>query len=272
MIKFQQEKVVLGQPWGGLGDNLQYSNLPELYYKKGIKFYVSIFNQTRNKNIDQFCWRDNNFSYGKILKKPNIGWKIWIDNLESYKNRKDLNIIQKNNLNHGFEEGNGFPSINIDKKLKHNTIQYNYLADFNAITMVPASSGWNQIQQYIGNTNLSILSFPKVKNLTDAPSFLKSDNDKVLMDSFEDMLEILSKTDTFICLNSGSHSLAAALKNIIGRPNNIICFYAGAKDIKNPDGRFMFHNVEYKIVDGLPRKPVRDRKLELYEKLYLNFF
>ena len=33
-----------------------------------------------------------------------------------------------------------------------------------------------------------------------------------------------------------------------------------------------FQNVEYKMIDGLPSKPVRDRKLELYEKLYLNFF
>ena len=29
-----------------------------------------------------------------------------------------IDIIQKNNLIHGFEEGEGYPSINIDKKLK----------------------------------------------------------------------------------------------------------------------------------------------------------
>jgi len=272
MINSDMDKAIFAQPWGGLGDNLQYSNLPELYHKKGNKFYVSFFNRTRNKNIDKFCWGENNFSSGKIFKKPNIGWKIWIDNLESFKERKDLNIIQKNNLIHGFEEGEGYPSINIDKKLKDNMIKYNYLADFNAITFVPSSSGWNQIQHHIGNTNFSMLSFPNVKNLTDAPNFLKLDNNKVLMDSFEDMLEILSKTDTFICLNSGSHSLAAGLKNIIGRPKNIICFYPGAKDIKNPEGRFMFQNVEYKIIDGLLEKPIRDRKLELYEKFYLKFF
>ena len=59
-------------------------------------------------------------------------------------------------------------------------IKYNYLADFNAITFVPSSSGWNQIQHHIGNTNFSMLSFPNVKNLTDAPNFLKLDNNKVL--------------------------------------------------------------------------------------------
>ena len=272
MIKSDLEKAVFAQPWGGLGDNLQYSNLPELYDKEGVKFFVSFFNHTRNKQIDKFCWGDSNFSSGKILKKPNIGWKTWIDTLENYKDRKDINIIQKNNLNHGFEEGEGYPSMNIDKKLKNNKIQFPYLADFNAITLVPSTNGWNQIQQHIGGTNISMLSFPNVKNLTNAPSLFKSDYERLEVNSLEESLAVLSKTDTFICLNSGSHTLAAGLKNIIGRPNNIISFYPGAKDVNNPDGRYMFQNVEYKMVDSLPEKPIRDRKLELYEKFYLKFF
>ena len=272
MIKSSIEKVVFAQPWGGLGDNLQYSNLPELYDKEGKFFYVSFFNHTRNKPIHKFCWDENKFCSGKILKKPDIGWKIWIDTLQNHNDRKDINIIQKNNLNHGFEEGEGYPSIKVDKKLKNNNIKYKYLADFNAITTVPSNHGWNQIQQHIGNTQLSMVSFPNVKNLTNAPDLFKADHYELFVDGFSDWLEVLSKTDTFICLNSGSHTLAAALKNIIGRPNNIVSFYPGAKDIKNPVGRYMFQNVEYKIIDGLPDKPIRDRKLELYEKLYLNFF
>ena len=117
-----------------------------------------------------------------------------------------------------------------------------------------------------------MLSFPNVKNLTNAPSLFKSDDERLEVNSLEESLAVLSKTDTFICLNSGSHTLAAGLKNIIGRPNNIISFYPGAKDINNPDGRYMFQNVEYKMVDSLPEKPIRDRKLELYEKFYLKFF
>tara|TARA_B110000003_G_C16623294_1_gene523926 strand:+ start:849 stop:1667 length:819 start_codon:yes stop_codon:yes gene_type:complete len=272
MIKSDLDKVVFAQPWGGLGDNLQYSNLPELYDKEGIKFFVSLFNHTRNKQIDKFCWDSNDFSSGKVLKKPNIGWKTWIETLENYKNRKDLNIIQKNNLNHGFAEGEGYPSMSIDEKLRNNKIHYSYLADFNAISNIPSVNGWNQIKQHIGNTNLCIMSFPNVKNLTDAPKLLKSDNEKLEVDSIKESLEVLSKTDTFICLNSGSHTLAAGLKNMIGRPNNIISFIPGEKDVINPNGRYIFQNVEYKMIDSLPGKPIRDRKLELYEKLYLNFF
>ena len=34
MIKSTAKNYVLGQPWGGLGDNLQYSNLPKLFMVK----------------------------------------------------------------------------------------------------------------------------------------------------------------------------------------------------------------------------------------------
>ena len=59
MIKSIAKNYVLGQPWGGLGDNLQYSNLPSLYSNKGDNFSVSVFNHERNKNIYNFCWKNN---------------------------------------------------------------------------------------------------------------------------------------------------------------------------------------------------------------------
>tara|TARA_B100000902_G_scaffold368592_1_gene392062 strand:+ start:1084 stop:1902 length:819 start_codon:yes stop_codon:yes gene_type:complete len=272
MIKSKNEKVILAQPWGGLGDNLQFSNLPELYNKQGKYFYLSYFNRTRNKEIHNFCWEQNEFYSGKILSKPNIGWKIWVDSLEKNNHRKDINIIQKQNLSHGFEEGEGYPLFTVDNKLQMNKIEHKYLADFNAITSIPSETGWNQIHEYVNKTDLTILSFPGVQNLTNAPNLIQQNKQKLDVTSINNLLETLSKTDTFICLNSGSQTLAAGLKNIIGRPNNIISFVPGAKDVSSPDGRFMFANVEYKILDGLPGKVFRDFKQEIYEKLYLKYF
>ena len=36
-------KVYFGQPWGGLGDNLQFTTLPKLFSEKGVDFlYLNI--------------------------------------------------------------------------------------------------------------------------------------------------------------------------------------------------------------------------------------
>jgi hypothetical protein len=54
--------VFFGQPWGGLGDNLQFTTLPKLYAEKGYNFYskgkiiinkiYSFINILNNKIID----------------------------------------------------------------------------------------------------------------------------------------------------------------------------------------------------------------------------
>ena len=106
----KKNKVILAQPWGGLGDNLQYSNLPKLFNDIGKKFYVSHANHVRNKNIYKFCWQSNPYSNGKIFKKPNIGWKVWIDNLNTFKDKKGKKHMVKIEL-----ESTGY-RVGIDTK------------------------------------------------------------------------------------------------------------------------------------------------------------
>jgi len=272
MINSKENKVILAQPWGGLGDNLQYSNLPKLFNDIGKKFYVSHANHVRNKNIYKFCWQSNPYSNGKIFKKPNIGWKVWIDNLNTFKDRSDCNIIQIVNLMHGFNEGDGYPSLFINKEIINNKIKFKYLADFNAISGVPDDESWQEIYKEISNYSISSLTFPSVKKLSNYPKYFKF-NDEINSISIDDLIEVLSQTDTFICLNSGSHVLAAGLKNLIGRPNKIISFYPGAEDIDKPHGRYMFNNVEYfSVGGGFKPKPIKDTKLDIYEKIYLKYF
>ena len=42
--KEEMMKVYFGQPWGGLGDNLQFTTLPRLFSEKGVDFFVSQHN------------------------------------------------------------------------------------------------------------------------------------------------------------------------------------------------------------------------------------
>ena len=44
-------KKILYQPWGGLGDNLQFSTLPEMFSKLGYEVYISDKNAYRSVEI-----------------------------------------------------------------------------------------------------------------------------------------------------------------------------------------------------------------------------
>ena len=46
--------VYFAQPWGGLGDNLQFTTLPRLFHERGIDFYLSVQNTYRNPEIYDF--------------------------------------------------------------------------------------------------------------------------------------------------------------------------------------------------------------------------
>ena len=65
--------------------------------------------------------------------------------------------------------------------------------------------------------------------------------------------------------------MAASLKKYIGKPDNIICYIPGAKNVDHPEGRYMFDNVQYKKTEGYHRGPENDKKQNRYEKFYLKY-
>ena len=56
--------IVIEQPWGGLGDNLQFSTIPELAHSLGIKVFISNRNCYRNLDIKKLVWDMNPFISG----------------------------------------------------------------------------------------------------------------------------------------------------------------------------------------------------------------
>ena len=66
-------KIVISQPWGGLGDNLQYSTLPKLYSELGCDVYISRTNAYRNPEIYDLVWKLNPYVKGETDEPPNAG-------------------------------------------------------------------------------------------------------------------------------------------------------------------------------------------------------
>ena len=57
----KKKNVYFAQPWGGLGDNFVFSNLPRLYDNIGIGFNLSFLNYERNSEIKKTVWKSNPF-------------------------------------------------------------------------------------------------------------------------------------------------------------------------------------------------------------------
>jgi len=65
---------VIHQPWGGLGDNLQFSTLPEQLSSQGHTVYLHHQNAYRNEEIARISWSHNPFIKGIVGGHPNCGW------------------------------------------------------------------------------------------------------------------------------------------------------------------------------------------------------
>jgi hypothetical protein len=65
---------VIHQPWGGLGDNLQFSSLPEQLSKAGHIVYIHLKNTYRNPEIKELVWDRNPFVSGVADAPVNCGW------------------------------------------------------------------------------------------------------------------------------------------------------------------------------------------------------
>ena len=105
-------KVYFGQPWGGLGDNLQFTTLPRLFSEKGVDFFVSQHNTYRNPEIYQFCWANNPYVKGIVSNVANVG--ACAPDLQ--KGRTD-NIVSAAEIRHGFLGSGRYPEIYYDAKV-----------------------------------------------------------------------------------------------------------------------------------------------------------
>ena len=78
--------------FGGLGDHLQFSTLPEEFFKKfkkKVKIYIFENSSFRNKEIYDLVWKKNPFVIGMSKLKPNSGH---LEEIKFPKNKKKISF------------------------------------------------------------------------------------------------------------------------------------------------------------------------------------
>jgi len=268
----KNDTVIFGQPWGGLGDNLAYSNLPKLYSNVGIKFKISYFNSSRNREIFNFVWKNNEYYKGRSFLFPNIGSNISLKN--DIKVESKFNIVQNINIKHGFEPGDGYPLINLHSIILKNERKFETVADLSGYSIFKTAgfsydiNELDEIKEKLISEGTPFLNYKNLKRGTVDLNNKKNKN-LIQIDSINSLVKILSNTDVFICLNSGSHVIAATLKNLTGYPKKIISYYPGLDSGKKVLGNYLFDNVKY-INTGIMEnnKAQPSKKILFYSKFY----
>ena len=73
--------MTIYQPWGGLGDNLAHSIIPELCKATGNKCYLSKHNAHRNQQIYDLVWGLNPFLEKEQMDSKDLSW---LDNIRKF--------------------------------------------------------------------------------------------------------------------------------------------------------------------------------------------
>lgn len=247
------DKIIISQPWGGLGDNLQYSTLPELYSKTEKEVYISTNNVVRNQEIFDLVWGYNPYIKGISYEPSNAGEynnKHWPP---AQQNEYSIHRIE---ISHGFEKTNFFPKI----YYKPQTIQE---LDNDILIDLTGSSQVYELNKYIEyinyftplisnmTKNIKIITFLKINIspiFSEVYDYLKSKIENIeylQVNNLFHYCDIINSCDTIIIVNSGINSLASAIKENNIKPS-ILCYnpweHFTPEEIK---GCYNYKNVEY---------------------------
>jgi len=224
-------KIIISQPWGGLGDNLQFSTLPKLYAELGCDVYISKMNTYRNPEIYDLVWKLNPYIKGETDEPPNAGA---CRPLQFVTDQFITNIERSHGLMHGTTI---YPVIYYTPTTLpeyQNTVIYD-------ITSI--SSSYSDIHIYVTFTQLFAkyptcdkkkVTFASIAN-RETPDF---QTDHIIIKDIYHYCDIIFSCRAYISLLSGGSVLASALKQNNPTPD-IHCVHHSYSNI------FTFSNALY---------------------------
>lgn len=233
----ERKHKIIWQPWGGLGDNLQFSTLPELYDKLGYDVYISIHNKYRNDEINKLVW-NNPYIKGYSDEIPNAG-KCDIKNIYSKK------FIQNIEITHNLRSNNLYPIIYY-KPNKIDKYKNDIIIDISSITtkydINYVMNGINTIKQLHNNKKIYKL---KSKYITDIYyKDLELNYEIIDIENIYHYCDIIASCYGFVCLYSGSSVLASTIKRDEELPNIYCIYYFNGISLENND-LYIFPNITY---------------------------
>lgn len=193
--------IVITSNYSGLGDHLFLSHLPRIAKEYGnySKVYVSLDNKFRSKEIKELVWDKNPYVDGFAAQEQSLNRKI--------KPADGSNLLDLIMLAYDLDDGLRFhePEIycmpNFRAELA-DTVVYdpNYISFVGALSQAAINNIINNEPGNLVQLPIRVRGYP----VPDVPTITSS--------SLLDYCSIIKSAKKFICLSSGSATLAAALR------------------------------------------------------------
>lgn len=243
-------KIVIKQPWGGLGDNLAFSSIPETAYNQfGTKcVWISNHNVYRygNSEIKKLVWELNPYIAGFTDDDSSV---------PNFKVDRNIGMIGTIERVYGLNPTSLYPKIYytydlLKEEMFKNKIFIDFSSSAENIT-AREQSVWNALENYLRKMNTDKKEIYRIvfPNLENKEKFLKNYKldlnnifNKIVgeypIHNLFEYCDLIKFCDTLICSNSGQHALAAAIKDNAENPTIInYCsrrwYYTGLYNFKN---------------------------------------
>ena len=237
------KRVVLSNPWGGLGDNLQYSTLPELFALSGYQVWVSAHNKARNPEISKLVWGRNPYVCGISPEPGNIGEPV-CSKSDVF---GDLGVpfIGRIERAHGFKGLGRFP------KVYHTPPTVPAVQDRILIDLGSTSVGGGA-EKLINYVNFVVVKYKyrpedllqvQHGNIPQAHGVSFNNLATVTSSSLEEYCSLLASCRALITVHSGAQSLAVSMR-WQGIAPHLHCF---ALDWQYNHRDYIYNDVDYYI-------------------------
>jgi hypothetical protein len=237
------KEAIVHQPWGGLGDNLSFSTLPEMFAACGIRTLISTRNAVRNPEINSLVWGMNPFVDGVSDAEPNAGAcrNVILDTIP-----KSLNFIERIECAHSLEPANRIPKVYYEPKPRPElsdavivdvgstsvAVPSATLADY--LDYVFANYGYRNEEAFQVRFNSKVAA-----QNTDPIGSLQP----LTIRSIFEYCDVIASCRAFVTVHSGAQTLAVALRGNQTRPF-INCFCT----VQQYNSRtYLWDNVEYYV-------------------------
>lgn len=236
------DEIIISQNWGGLGDNLQFSTLPESFFNMGKKVFISSSNKCRNEEIFELVWRSNPFISGISNLPENAG-----QCLESeYMNLSNIPYFM-----HRWERAHGLPAKNLFPKIYRShkvidEIRDKFIIDLSSTTTnYPMEIIVDFIKKFqlLHMVNVKDLLQVVFKKNVSKNTLRISGIDDILVDDIFHYCDIIHSAKAICTVFSGGCVLASSIRQFSDRPG-IYCLVRN--DFYNT-GAYIFSNVRYHV-------------------------
>ena len=203
--------VILGAWHGGLGDSLQFSTLPEEFYKQqGRETYIWQDAPFRNQEIYDLVWGKNPYVKGKKQGERNAG------DLAEYTNRdKTGDWIRDWESVHGLKPTNSLPKIYYEPE-KVEGFEDTILVDFTSISIDHSSNKildrLKEIKKEYSNKRFLEVTFSKSLSPDKFNSYGTNCENVVEIDDIFSYCDVIASSFGLVALSSGASHLSSSLK------------------------------------------------------------